>query len=90
MLPKLTINLRERDPQWVAIFPEDGGPAINADEYYKRYDIEVEIVQLNLNTGTMRVRYMWPDKNVKKGESMQSRDIHIDAFYNEFSIVKKA
>lgn len=89
MLPKITINLRERDPNWVAVFPADGGPAINADDYYKYYDIEVEIVQLNLNTGGMRVRYMWPDKNAKKGESMQSRDVSIDAFYNKFEIVAK-
>lgn len=89
MLPKLTVTLRERNPNYAPIF-EDGSPrAINMHEYDADYEIEVEVVQLNLNTGGMRVRYEWPSKRTKKGFEVVSRDIPITHFYNHYAIVAK-
>lgn len=88
-LPKIKVTLRETDPNFVARFEEGNNRAVNMDEYQKDYEIEVEVVQLNLNTGGMRVRYEWPCKYVKKGFRMESRDISIDHFYKHYSIVEK-
>ena len=89
MLPKITVRLRETNPDFEARWEEGSNIAVNMDEYQMEYDIEVEIVQLNLNTGGMRVRYEWPDKHVKRGVSVHSRDISIDHFYKHYEIVKK-
>jgi hypothetical protein len=56
-LPKIKVTLRERDPNFIARFSKGSNTAVNMDEYQKDYEIEVEIVQLNLNSGGMRVRY---------------------------------
>lgn len=88
-LPKLTLTLRETNPDYVPVFEDHSPRAINFDEYQKDYEIEVEVVQLNLNSGGMRVRYEWPDKRSKKGYSVQSRDVSISHFYKEFDIVAK-
>lgn len=87
-LPKLTLTLRERDPEFVARFEEGNNHAVNMDEYQKDYEIEVEIVQLNLNSGGMRVRYEWPDKHSKKGFTVVSRDVSIEHFYKQYQISK--
>ena len=88
-LPTLTVTLRERNPEFVAVFVEGNNHAINMDEYQKDYEIEVEVVQLNLNTGGMRVRYPWPEKGSKKGYSIQSRDIPLTEFYKHYEIKEK-
>lgn len=88
-LPKITVTLREFDPTWKAVFGDHSPRAINTDTMMKDYEIEVEIVQLNLNSGGMRVRYEWPCKQTKSGFKMQSRDISIDHFYKHYEIVKK-
>ena len=88
-LPKLTLNIRERDPEWKAIFVEGSRYATNMDSYYKMYDIEVEIVQLNLNSGGMRIRYNWPNKESKKGFDVVSRDVPITEFFNQYEIKEK-
>lgn len=90
MLPKLTVTLRETDPNFVARFVEGSNTAVNMDEYQKDYEIEVEVVQLNLNTGGMRVRYEWPNKHRKSGKEMVSRDISIEHFYKQYKIVEIA
>lgn len=88
-LPKLTINIRERDPNFKARFVPGNNTAVNMDEYYKFYDVEVEVVQLNLNSQGMRVRYPWPNKDKKSGFEMVSRDIPIDAFFEQYKIIEK-
>lgn len=89
-LPTLTLTLRETNPEYVPIF-EDGSPyAINRDEYQKDYEIEVEVVQLNLNSAGMRIRYEWPDKYAKRGVSVQSRDVSISHFFKHYEIKELA
>ena len=88
-LPKIKVTLRETNPDYVARFEEGNNYAVNADEYQKDYEIEVEVVQLNLNTGGMRVRYEWPCKHTKRGFRMESRDISMVHFYKHYSIVEK-
>lgn len=85
-LPKLTLTLRETNPEYVPIFKDGSKYAVNMDEYQKDYEIEVEIVQLNLNSGGMRVRYEWPNKHTKTGMSVQSRDVSIGEFFKHFEI----
>jgi hypothetical protein len=87
-LPTLTLKLRETNPDWVAKFVEGSNLAVNMDEYQKDYEIEVEVVQLNLNSGGMRVRYQWPSKRSKSGWQTCSRDVSIDAFFEQYTIQK--
>ena len=88
-LPKITVTLRERDPNFIPRFSKGSNTAVNMDEYQKDYEIEVEIVQLNLNSGGMRVRYDWPNNHRKNGVEVVSRDIPISHFYAAYDIVKK-
>lgn len=88
-LPKVTVKLVERNPNFVARFVEGNNHAVNMDEYQAEYEIEVEIVQLNLNTGGMRVRYEWPNNHRKSGVEVVSRDIPISHFYDKYNIVEK-
>jgi hypothetical protein len=88
-LPTLTLTLREFDPNWVAVFEPGNNCAINTDTMQKDYEIKVEVVQLNLNTGGMRVRYDWPTTRTKKGYEVKSRDVSIEHFYKAFDIVAK-
>ena len=89
-LPKLTLTLRETSPDYVPIFDDGDKYAVNRDEYQKDYEIEVEVVQLNLNSGGMRVRYEWPDKYAKRGVSVQSRDVSISHFFKQYEIKELA
>ena len=89
-LPKLTLTLKLNDPAWEAeLSSTDSGAqvAVNMDSYYKDFDVEVEVVQLNLNTGGMRVRFPWPSKHAKNGVRIISCDVSIDHFYKSFAIV---
>jgi hypothetical protein len=88
-LPKVTVTLRETNPNYVPKYRDGEVRPYNMDEYQSDYEIEVEIVQLNLNTAGMRVRYQWPSKQTKSGFVTQSRDISIDHFYKQFDIVEK-
>jgi hypothetical protein len=88
-LPKLTLSLRERDPEFVARFEPGNNTAVNMDEYYKMYEIEVEVVQLNLNSQGMRVRYPWPNKNKKSGFEVVSRDVPVGSFFDKYKIEAK-
>lgn len=89
-LPTLTLTLRLPDPEWTAIFVEGNNTAINADTYAKDFDVEVEVVQLNINAGTMRVRYPWPNKHRKSGMEVCSQDVSINRFFDKFEIKEKA
>lgn len=88
MLPKVTVTLRETDPNFIARFEDGSNHATNMDEYQKDYVIEVEVVQLNLNTGGMRVRYNWPNKHRRNGVEVVSRDIPISHFFDKYSITE--
>lgn len=89
-LPKLTLTLRETDPAYEAKYHEGEVRPYNMDEYQKDFDIEVEIVQLNLNSGGMRVRYEWPSKHTKTGMAVQSRDVSINEFFKHYEIKELA
>ena len=90
VLPKLTLTLREFDPDWEAVFEPGNNRAINTDTMQKDYEIEVEVVQLNLNTGGMRVRYEWPSERTKKGYEVKSRDVSIAEFFKHYEIKELA
>jgi hypothetical protein len=49
----------------------------------------VEVVQLNLNTGGMRVRWNEPDAYSKKGYRVESQDVSIQYFYDQYQITPK-
>ena len=87
-LPKVTLTLRLTDPEWTPMIGENDR-ITNMDDWAKAFVVEVEVVQLNLNTGGMRVRFPWPNKNVKSGVSMQSVDVGIQAFFDKYSRVEK-
>jgi hypothetical protein len=53
-------------------------------------ETKVEIVQLNLNSGGMRVRWTEPEPGTIKGFSVQSQDVPIGVFYEQYDIVKKS
>jgi hypothetical protein len=87
--PTLTLTLRETNPDFVPRFVEDNNCAVNMDESQADYEIEVEIVQLNLNSGGMRVRYQWPSKHTKSGFETRSRDVSINEFFKHYEIKEK-
>lgn len=89
-LPVLLLKLKETNPEYEPIFVEGEQWPINRDEYQKEYMIEVEVVQLNLNTGGMRVRYPWYSKHTKKGYEIRSVDVSIDLFYEHYEITLKS
>jgi len=88
-IPQIRMTLRLIDPTWKAIFVEGNDRAVNADTMYKEYDVIVDIVQLNLNSGGMRIRYEWPNKHRKSGYEMCTQDVSIDHFFKHFSIEQK-
>lgn len=86
-LPTLTLKVTVRNLNWVV----DQGPdgiATNMDQYYIREDRECEVLQLNLNAGTMRVRYQSPSKT-KKGFTIETVDVSIEPFLAQYSITKR-
>lgn len=88
-LPKLTVQVRNFDPNWKPIYAPDAPTiAINANEHYKTFEVEAEVVQLNLSTGTMRVRYDWPSPTTKSGWAVATADIPITEFFKNYAINK--
>ena len=87
-LPKLTLTLTLPDPNWVADVDPGTNCASNMDSYSKEFEVEVEVVQLNLNSGGMRVRFEWPSKRNKKGFDVRSLDVSIEHFYKQYQISK--
>lgn len=88
-LPVLTVQLRLIDPEWKAEFVEGQNHAVNTATMYKMYDVEVEVLTLNLNTGGMRIRYPWPNKHRKTGFEMCSQDISISHFFEKYAIMER-
>ena len=88
-LPTLTVTLRCPDPEYVPKYSGDDCRPYNADEYYAEFEVEVEVVQLNLNSGGMRVRYQWPSKQTKSGFETVSRDIPLQHFYDAYEITPR-
>jgi hypothetical protein len=86
-LPTLTLKVSVRNPEWVAV-NGDNGTAMNMNQYYIKQDRECEVLQLNLNAGTMRVRYQSPSKT-KKGFTIETVDVSIAPFLEQYSITKR-
>lgn len=78
-LPKLSIPVTITNPDWV----KDGDAP-----YYIKVVKEVEILQLNLSTGGMRVRYSVDVKGSDKPRVV-TVDVSADAFFDKFSIVER-
>jgi len=76
-LPQIVAPVSRRNPKWVR-----GG----TEQLFIPTPTIVEVVQLNLNTGGMRVRWNEPDPTKKKGFTVQSEDISIEHFYKQYSI----
>ena len=87
-LPTITMTLNLRDPNWKPVYSPDGNTVINMDDYQKDFKVEVEVVQLNLNSGGMRIRYEWPSVRHKKGFEVCSQDVSIEHFYKHYQINK--
>lgn len=76
-LPVIMAPVRRLNPEWVR-----GGDM----ECFIDIETQVEVVQLNLNTGGMRVRWNEVDPTAKKGFRVESQDIDIQHFYKHYSI----
>ena len=50
------------------------------------YPITAEVVQLNLNAGTMRIRYKWWNF-VDQKDTIRTEDIPSDEFFKNYRIV---
>lgn len=50
------------------------------------YPIKAEVVQLNLNAGTMRIRYKWWNF-VDQKDTIRTEDIPSDEFFKNYKIV---
>jgi hypothetical protein len=87
-LPKLTLKQQVRNPEWMPIYG-DNGQAINMDSFYIAVEVEAEVLTLNLNAGTMRIRYTRPASHNKKGFEVLSCDTSIKPFLELFAIVAK-
>ena len=94
-LPTVIIPVRRRNPDFVAKYEpqtKDGITymmCVNSEERYVLQDTEVEIVQLNLNTAGMRVRYVEENLEMKKGYEVMSLDVSIQHFFDKYDIVEK-
>lgn len=87
MYPILQVTLKNRNPSWKPVY-DSNGKATNLDTSYVTSEVEVEVIQLNLSSETMRVRYQWPSDN-KKGYTVETRDLSIEPFYEQYQVVKK-
>ena len=60
-LPVILVDIPMlKNPEWVPVRLEDG--SIDMNGYYVDANIEAEILTLNLNARTMRVRFTWMGK----------------------------
>ena len=83
-LPILDLILSVRNLDWVAE-RDDSGTATNMNSYYTMQEVHCEVLTLNLNAGTMRVRYTQPATN-KKGFDTHTVDVTIEHFFQKYSI----
>jgi hypothetical protein len=84
-LPLVTIRTREANPAYEPIFVDGEQWPINQSEYYMEVELEAEVLQLNLNTGGMRVRYQWPERGYTKLRTV-TKDVPISFFFDRYSI----
>lgn len=87
-LPTFTTMVRLRNPDWVAV-TGDNGAVTNFDQYYVDKDAEVEVLTLNLSTGSMHVRFREPTTQHKKGWELKTEHTSIDSFFEHYEIVKR-
>jgi len=86
-LPTLVTMVQMRNPDWVPTHIE--GVVVNNDQYYIDKDVEVEVLTLNLNAGSMRVRFREPTTRNKTGWEVKTQDTSIDSFFEHYEIVKR-
>lgn len=84
-LPLVTIQTVIRNPDWEPIFVEGSNHAVNEASYRIKVELEAEVLQLNLSTGGMRVRYRLPDRETGKLQTI-TEDVPISFFFNQYSI----
>ena len=78
-LPRIEAPIRRPNPAWT----KDNG-----EEYYITIPTWIEILQLNLSTDGMRVRYIDADPTRPGKERVCTTDISIEYFFKDYSIVK--
>ena len=84
-LPEVTIRTTETNPDYVPIFVEGEDWPTNRHEYQMEIEIVAEVLQLNLSTGGMRVRYKWPERGRAKMKTV-TKDVPISFFFAQYSI----
>jgi hypothetical protein len=86
--PIVNVNLRLRDPDWIPEYDPDG-KATNMDSYTKFFNVEAEVIQLNLSANTMRIRFKWAWKGDKHKPNIVTHDVPMEAFTERYSIQEK-
>jgi hypothetical protein len=80
--PIVKVNLRLRDVfDWIPKYGPDG-KTTNMDSYTKFFNVEAEVIQLNLSANTMRVRFKWNGKT-------ETANVPMDAFTERYTIQEK-
>lgn len=78
-LPCVKATVYDYNPNFIA------GSTDLAHQLFVPTERLVEVLTLNLNSGTMRIRYQSVDHTGKK--EMRTENISIDGFYKEYDIV---
>lgn len=93
-LPIVLVPSQRSNPAWVkpAAIPDftrgETWPANMHDNYYIPGPIvRAEVLTLNLNSGTMRVRYL--DRELMPSDIRLDSDLPIAPFLEQFSILRK-
>ena len=84
-LPEVTIRTTETNPDYVPRYQDGDVKPVNHHEYQMEIEIVAEVLQLNLSTGGMRVRYRLPDRKTGKLQTI-TEDVPISFFFNQYSI----
>lgn len=79
-LPTFTSFQTVRKIDWVPAYNENM-VAQNMDDYYDRVEITAEIVTLNLNACSMRIRFTWMDQIETRDISMP-KNMNVTVSYN--------
>lgn len=87
-LPVVTIKTRETNPDYVPIFVDGEQWPVNRQDYDMDIEVEAEVLQLNLTTGGMRVRYKWPERGRAKMKTV-TKDVSNVWFFAKYSISAK-
>ena len=86
-LPLVKIQTKETNPDYVPRYQDGDVKPVNYHEYQMDIEIMAEVLQLNLTTGGMRVRYKWPERGRAKMKTV-TKDVPISFFFNQYSIVE--